>query len=93
MICRGVSNWRQFVLGAAAALALLLAVSALATASARAEGSRSVTSAGAYTVTLKLTRAGKRLLRGGRRVKGKLSLGKASGGSLTGATGVTLKRR
>ena len=60
-----------------------------------AKGSRSVTSAGAYTVTLKLTRAGKRLLRGGRRVKGKLSatFGKAGGGSLTGATGVTLKRR
>jgi uncharacterized repeat protein (TIGR02543 family) len=60
-----------------------------------AKGSRSVTASGAYTVTLKLTRAGKRLLKGGRRVKGRLSASftKAGGGTLTGSTAVALKRR
>jgi hypothetical protein len=49
-----------------------------------AKGSRSVTASGAYTVTLKLTKAGRRLLKGGRRVKGRLSASftKAGGGTL-----------
>jgi hypothetical protein len=59
-----------------------------------AKGSSSVAAAGTHTVKLKLTRAGKRLLRGGRRLKGKLSAGFAGtgGGSLTRTRGVTLKR-
>jgi hypothetical protein len=60
-----------------------------------AKGSSAVTAAGGYTVKLKLTKAGKRLLRSGRTVKGKLTakFTKAGGGSVAGSRGATLKRR
>jgi hypothetical protein len=60
-----------------------------------AKGSKSVTAAGTSKVTLKLTKAGKKLLRSGKRVKGKLSGGfvKAGGGSVASSKSLTLKRR
>ncbi len=61
-----------------------------------ANAARSVSSAGRVKVTLKLTKAGKRLLRRtARRAKGKLtaSFTKPAGGKLSRSKSVTLKRR
>lgn len=60
-----------------------------------ARGARSLTAAGTYQVTLKLTKAGRKLLRRGRRVKGKLTVActRSAGATITQSRGVTLKRR
>jgi hypothetical protein len=59
-----------------------------------AKTARSVTAAGTYSVTLNLSRAGRRRLRRGRRVRGRLSasFAKAGGASLTRTRSVTLRR-
>jgi hypothetical protein len=60
-----------------------------------AKGSKSVTGAGTSKVSLTLTKAGKKLLRSGKRVKGTLSgsFTKTGGGSVTRSKSLTLKRR
>jgi hypothetical protein len=60
-----------------------------------ATGSKTVSGPGTYKVTLKLTKAGKKLLRKGRRVKGKLALSfvKSGGGKVGRSKNVTFKRR
>jgi hypothetical protein len=99
-------NRRRRLLLAGGALALLLVLGAVAVAAVQAAGTVTVVITGQGSATgegincnqsgepLKLTRAGERLLRGGRRVKGKLSAGfaRTGGGSLTRTRGVTLKR-
>jgi hypothetical protein len=60
-----------------------------------ATGSKQAKGAGGYKLTLKLTKAGKKLLRKGKRVKGSLTVSftKAGGGKVSRHKTVTLKRR
>lgn len=60
-----------------------------------ATGSKQATGAGTYKLTLKLTKAGKKLLRKGKRVKGSLTVTftKPGGGKVSRHKTVTLKRR
>lgn len=60
-----------------------------------AKTARTLPAAGTYKLTLRLTKAGKTLLRHGRRTKGKLTVQfvRSSGARLTHSKSVTLKRR
>jgi hypothetical protein len=60
-----------------------------------ATASKTATGAGTYKLSLKLTKAGKKLLRRGKRVKGKLTLSftKQGGGKVARSKSLTLKRR
>ena len=60
-----------------------------------ARGSRTITAAGTYKLTVRLTRKGLRALRGARRMRGKLTVRFAGAGGQTvnHTRRVTLKRR
>jgi hypothetical protein len=60
-----------------------------------ATASKTASGAGTYKLSLKLTKAGKKLLRKGKRVSGKLALGftKQGGAKVSRSKSLTLKRR